>query len=119
MSHKNRPELVQYLHAALFSSITEILLNSIKQGLLKTWTGLTSNLIKKHLEKSSNTKTGHLHMIIKRLKSTREKPQDTDLEENSKTNVLFFYNRGPWHNERGWILLRYMWTLPHNIMQRK
>ena len=32
---------------------------------------------------------GHLQMIRQGLKSTIDKPQDTDLEDKSKTNVVF------------------------------
>ena len=33
---------------------------------------------------------GHLHMIIQGLQSTKEKPPDTDLKDNIKTNVVYF-----------------------------
>ena len=32
---------------------------------------------------------GYLHMRRQGIHSTREKPPDTDLEDNSKTNVVF------------------------------
>ena len=62
MSQKSEPELAQYLHAALLIPTTEILANVIKQGLLKTWQGLTKKLINRHTEKASNTTMGHLLM---------------------------------------------------------
>ena len=46
-----KPELAQYLHAALFSPTTKILIKAIKQSFLKTWLGLTEKLINKNLEK--------------------------------------------------------------------
>ena len=36
----SKPELVQYLHAALFIKTTASLIKAIKQGFLKTWPGL-------------------------------------------------------------------------------
>ena len=36
----SKPELSQYLHAALFIPTTANLVKAIKQGFLKTWTGL-------------------------------------------------------------------------------
>ena len=39
----SKPELAQYLHAALFSSTAASLLKATKQGLLNTWTGITEN----------------------------------------------------------------------------
>ena len=56
MSQTTKPELAQYRHISLFIPTTGSLLKSIKQGFLKTWPGLTKNLIKKNLEKSRNTK---------------------------------------------------------------
>ena len=56
MSQTTKPELAQYRHISLFIPTTGSLLKSIKKGFLKTWPGLTKNLIKKNLEKSRNTK---------------------------------------------------------------
>ena len=49
--HTSKPELSQYLHAALFSPTTTVLLKAIKQAFLKTWPDLTEKPIKRHLEK--------------------------------------------------------------------
>ena len=62
LAQTSQSELAQYLHAALFIPTTSSLLNAIKQGFLKTWPGLTENLIKNHREKSRNTTMGHLHV---------------------------------------------------------
>ena len=51
LDQASKPELVQYLHAELFSPSTASLLKEIKQGFPKTWPGITEKLIKKHLEK--------------------------------------------------------------------
>ena len=64
MEQTSKPELVQYLHTELLIPTKAIPLKSIKQGLLKTCTGLTKNLIKRHLEKLRNTAMVHLHMRI-------------------------------------------------------
>ena len=50
MAQTTKPELVQYHHAALFIPTLESLLKAIKQGFLKTLSGLTENIIKNHLE---------------------------------------------------------------------
>ena len=60
----SKPELAQYLHAALFSPTTASLLKAIKQGFLKTWPGLNKKTYQEAYEKSRNTKMGHLHMRI-------------------------------------------------------
>ena len=51
--------------------------------------GSQRKMIKKHPEKSSNTKMGHLYMRIQGLQLIKEKPPDTDFEENIKTNVVY------------------------------
>ena len=79
LTQTTKPELVQCIHAALFTPIIVILLKEIKQVLLKNFPVLTEKLIKKHIEKSMNTTMDHLNMIRKGLQSTREKPSDTDL----------------------------------------
>ena len=80
MDQTTKPELAQYLHASLVCPATASPLKAIKQGLLRTWTGFTENLTKKHLEKSRNTTMGHLHIIIQVLKSTIDKSPETYLE---------------------------------------
>ena len=54
LAQTSKPELAQYLHAEIFSPTTASILKAIKQGILKTWPGLTEKLIKKHLETSRN-----------------------------------------------------------------
>ena len=65
------------------------------------WPGLTEKLIKKNLEKSRNTTMGHLNMRIQGIQSTKEKPTSIDLEENIKTNGVFFTTVDPTTTEEG------------------
>ena len=51
LEENSKSELAQYLFASLFIPTAAILLKAIKQCFLKTWTGLTEKLIKKHLDK--------------------------------------------------------------------
>ena len=46
LAKHSKPELSKYLHAALFSPTISSVLKAIKQGLLKTWPGITEKLIK-------------------------------------------------------------------------
>ena len=89
MVQTSKPELSQYLYAALFSQTTASLLRAIKKGFLKTWTGLIEKLIKKHLEKSGNPIMGHLNMRRQGIQSTKETTPDTDLKEKNTTNAVF------------------------------
>ena len=89
LTQNSKPELAKYLNAALFSPNTASLLKASRQGFLNTWPGLTEKLIKKHLDKSRNTTMGYLHTIRKGLKSTKDKPPDTDLEYKIKTILVY------------------------------
>ena len=55
----------------------------------------------KNIEKSRNTKLGHLHTRRQGLESTEEKSPDTDLEDNSKTNVVIFITVDPSTTKEG------------------
>ena len=89
LARATKPELAQYLNTTLFIPTAASLLKEIKNGFLKTWPDLTEMLIKNNIETSGNTTMGHLHMRRQELQSTREKPPYTELEDQSKTNVLF------------------------------
>ena len=67
-----KPEPSQSLHAELFRPTTAIIFKAIKQGFLKMCPCLTDKLVKKHFEKSRNTKMGHLYMRRQGLQSTKE-----------------------------------------------
>ena len=43
----------------------------------------------------------HLHIRIQGLQSTKEKPYDTDLEDKSKINVVFFTTVDPSTTKEG------------------
>ena len=73
MDQTYKPELLQYLHAALFSPTTASLLKTIKQVFLQNFPGLTEKLIKKHIEKPGNTTMVRLHMRIQGLQSTKNR----------------------------------------------
>ena len=101
LAQTSKPELAKFLHAALFIPTKASLLKVIKPCFLKTWPGLTTKLINKHLEKSINTTMGHLHMRRQGLQSTKEKPPDTDLENKITTNVVYFTTVEPSTTKEG------------------
>ena len=63
--------------------------------------GSHRKLIKKHLEKSRNITIGNMHMRRQGLKSTKDKPPDTDLEDKIKRNVLYCTTEEPGTNKEG------------------
>ena len=50
---------------------------------------------------------GHLHMRRQGLQPTKEKPPDTDPEENTKTNVVFSTTVDPSTKKKGKIIQIY------------
>ena len=86
LDQTTKPELAQYLHAVLFSPTKASLIKAIRKGFLRIWQARTEKVIRKHIDKSTNTTMGHIHIIIKRLQSTRQRYPDTDIEDKRKTN---------------------------------
>ena len=82
-------------------------LKAIIIGFIKTSQGLIEGLIKNHLIKSIKTTIGHLHMRIQVLKSTINKPPDTDLEAKCKTYVVFYTTLDPSTKKKGKFTLNY------------
>ena len=48
---KIKTDLIQFLHAALFSPVKSTLSNALNSNQLKTWPGLDKKLVSKHLSK--------------------------------------------------------------------
>jgi hypothetical protein len=65
--------LVQFLHAACGSPVPSTWIKAIDSGHFATWPGLTANLVRKHLPKSTTTVKGHLNQQRKNLWSTKPK----------------------------------------------
>ena len=89
LAQTSKPELSQYLHAALFSPTTASLIKDINYVFLKTLTGLTKKLVQRHLKKSRNTKMVHLQMKRHRIKSTKGKPSDIGSKQSSEADTQF------------------------------
>jgi hypothetical protein len=86
---------VQFLHAACGSPVPSAWITAINNGHFATWPGLTADLVRKHLPKSTATVKGHLNQQRKNLRSTKPKP-DTPLDNqpisespNERTQQVF------------------------------
>ena len=70
-------------------------IKAIDNGHFATWPGLTADLVRKHLPKSTATIKGHLNQQRKNLRSTKPKPQDPlgnqpiSESPNERTHQLF------------------------------
>ena len=83
-------ELAKYLHAACYSPVTSTFTKAIDKGHFKTWPGLTSNLINKHLPVSIATVKGHLVQERQHLQTSRPKclhPIDILTEKTEKMSI--------------------------------
>ena len=65
-------DLIKYLHAACFSPVKSTFRNAIKKGFLKTWPGLTVDLVDKYLTPTIATEQGHLTQEKQHLQSTKK-----------------------------------------------
>jgi hypothetical protein len=85
--------LVHYLHKSLFSSMKSALLQTVKNGHLVTWSGLTEDAIHTHLKLTPTTVMGHINQRRQNIRSTSKAqiadvpPADTDL--GKKTHLVY------------------------------
>jgi hypothetical protein len=85
--------LVHYLHKALFSPTKSALLQTVKDGHLITWPGLTEDTINKNLKLTPATAMGHINQQRRNIGSTSKTPiadqptPDTDL--GAKTHLVY------------------------------
>ena len=73
-------QIVQFLHAALFSLATSMLLNAIVKNDLTTWPGLSTKTIQQHLPRSMAMAKGHLNQQHQNTQNTKSHAQDTDFQ---------------------------------------
>ena len=66
-----KEDLVQYLHRCVFSPVVHTWTKAIDAGYFATWSGLTSELVRKHLPKLLATAKGHLKHDRKNIRSTK------------------------------------------------
>jgi hypothetical protein len=90
---RNTGALVHYLHKALFSPTKSAMLQSVKDGHLITWPGLTKEAINKHLKLTPATAMGHMNQRRQNIRSTSkapiEKQQTPDTDLVTKTHLVY------------------------------
>jgi hypothetical protein len=90
---RNTGALVHYLHKALFSPTKSAMLQTVKDGHLITWPGLTEDAINKHLKLTPATAMGHMNQRRQNIRSTSKTPiadqptPDTDL--GTKNHLVY------------------------------
>jgi hypothetical protein len=67
---RNTGSLIHYLHKALFSPTKAAMLQTVKDGHLITWPGLTEETINKHLKLTPATAMGHMNQRRQNIRST-------------------------------------------------
>ena len=84
-----KKELVEFMHGACFSPTIRTFLQAIKNGNLKSWPGLTTDLVKQFLNDQPATALGHLKQERKNLQSTKLTEQEEDftpMQQSTKTH---------------------------------
>ena len=71
-------ELIQYLHACCFSPVPSTFIKAIKKGFLKSFPGLTVELVEKYLPTSIASAKGHITQERQHLQSTKDAPSPID-----------------------------------------
>ena len=80
-----KPDLAMYYHRAAFSLIPTTFISAINNGNFSTWPGLTSDLISKHLPKSTATAKGHNKLARQNVGSTR--PQEPPVARTKTVQI--------------------------------
>ena len=68
-------DIVTYLHKAAVSPVPSTWINAIEHRFFTSWTGLTTELVKKYLPKSAAIVKGHLWKVQQNLRTTQPKPK--------------------------------------------
>jgi hypothetical protein len=84
---RNTGALVNYLHKALFSPTKSALLQSVKNGHLITWPGLTEKAIDTHLKLTPATAMGHMNQRRQNIRSTSKTAITPDIEYFTTANT--------------------------------
>jgi hypothetical protein len=91
-------DATQCLHAAAFSSVKSTFLKAIDVGNFAKWPTLTTQHVKKYLEKSDASIKGHMNQQRKNVRSTQHKDNAEELDEQDemwephlmhKTNLVY------------------------------
>jgi hypothetical protein len=90
---RNTGALVHYLHKTLFSPAKSAMLQTVKDGHLITWPGLTEDAINKHLKLTPATTMGHMNQrrqnILSTSKAPIEKQQPPNTYLGTKTHLVY------------------------------
>ena len=84
---QNTNQLIKFYHSALFSPTAQTWIAAIDAGYFRGWPGLTSALVRKHIQVIDATVKGHMNQRRQGLRSTKIKPQHVNdhMEPAQKT----------------------------------
>jgi hypothetical protein len=90
---RNTGDLFHYLHKALSNPTTYAMLQAVKDGNMITWSGLTEDVINKHLKLTTATAMGHVNQRLQNIRSTSraiiEKQPTPDIYLGTKTQCVY------------------------------
>ena len=84
---KKKKDLVTYLHKAAFSPVPITWTKAIDAGYFTIWPGLSSKLVKKHLDKPFATSQGHMKQVYQNIQSTKSTSNNADVEMTMSDNI--------------------------------
>ena len=80
------PQLAKYLHKAAFSPVPSTYIKAIEADIFSTWPGLTAELIRKNLPKSTATTKDHMREVKQDIRST-SKNQEKDAAPDETASI--------------------------------
>jgi hypothetical protein len=83
----NTGALVNYFHKAMFSPTKYALLQTVKNGHLVTWPGLTEKATNKHLNLTPATTMGHMNQRRQNIRYTSKTPITSEIEDITTTTT--------------------------------
>ena len=88
-----RKQLALFYHRAAFSPVKSTFLKAIQNGAFKSWPGLTTDLIKKHLPDQPATALGHMKLIKQGIALTKNHTNNNNpddiTDKDKRTNMVF------------------------------
>jgi hypothetical protein len=92
--NNNQKDLINYLHAACFSSVKSTWIKAIRNGFFSSWPGLNEHTVEKYLSKSTSTAKGRLNQQRQNARTTKIKDaqlldSENDQDHGIKTQFVY------------------------------
>ena len=92
-------DCIRFLHGACYSPCIDTWCKAIDRGYFKTWPGLTSSRVRRHLKTPEATSKGHLNQERRNLRSTKQ-PYINQNTANMNDSRPLHHNSSDLHDNR-------------------